>query len=208
MQVGKGLAMKPIIRVPLAILVTSAVISLGVVGVEASTQCVRFIQRVRHHKVSAATAERWAAWDKAHPNWHPKKRTPTETLAQLDFACQVPIIVNHVDGELPPLQLTGLDLPMEMLPPPEQPTVVALNTPPPQLFPQETPTQSIVSPPIYSPEYPSLFGFAPIPSVVPPPAATPEPSTWMMLATAMLAIAGLAFRRARLPAFASVRARR
>src|SRR5215472_5576418 len=112
--------MKPIVRVPLAILVTAGAISLGVVGVHASTQCVRFIQKkVRHHKVSAATAARWAAWDKAHPNWHPK--TPKETMAQLDFACAVPVVEKPADGELPPLQLSAFDFPMDMLPPPDSP---------------------------------------------------------------------------------------
>lgn len=187
--------MKPIVRIPLAVLVTTAVISLGVVGVRASTQCVRFVQKVRHHKVSAATAARWAAWDKAHPNWHPQKKTPNETLAQLDFACQVPVDVKSVDGDLPPLQIADLEVPMDMLPPPPQPTVVALNTPPPSFFPEDQPSQSLVSPPIYSPEYPSLFGIAPIPSVAPPIGATPEPSTWMMLATAMFGIFALALRR-------------
>jgi hypothetical protein len=196
--------MKPIVRIPLAILLTTAVISLGVVGVKASTQCVRFIQKARHHKVSAATAARWAAWDKAHPNWHPKK-TPKETLAQLDFACQVPVETKPVDGDLPPLQITGLVLPMDMLPPPETPTIVAMNTPPPNLFPEDQPS-SLVSPPIYSPQYPTLFGVAPIPAVVPPIGATPEPSSWMMLATAMLAMFALAMRRPRvLTAFARTR---
>jgi hypothetical protein len=190
--------MKPIVRIPLAILLTSAAISLGVVGVEASTQCVRFIQKVRHHKVSAATAARWAAWDKAHPNWHPKKKSPQETLAQLDFACQVPVEVKPVQQDLPPLVIAGFDLPLDMLPPPVQPTVVAMNTPPPNLFPEDQPAQSLVSPPIYAPQYPTLFGFAPIPAVVPPIGATPEPSSWMMLATAMLAIFGMVFRRPRL----------
>ncbi len=87
---------------------TAVAISLGVVGVHASTQCVRFITtKVRHHKVSAATAARWAAWDKAHPNWHPKKKLPAETLAQLDFACAVPVIQKPVDGDLPPLELNA-----------------------------------------------------------------------------------------------------
>ena len=198
--------MKPIVRVPLAVLVTTAVISLGVVGVKASTQCVRFIQKARHHKVSAATAARWAAWDKSHPNWHPKK-TPNETLAQLDFACQVPLDVKPVDGDLLPLQIAGFDLPMDMLPPPTQPTIVAMNTPPPSPFPEDQPSNSLVSPPIYAPQYPTLFGIAPVPSVVPPIGATPEPSSWMMLATAMLAMVGLAFRRPRL-ASAFARARR
>lgn len=190
--------MKPIVRIPLAVLLTSAAISLGVVGVKASTQCVRFIQKARHHKVSAATAARWAAWDKAHPNWHPKKRTPNETLAQLDFACQVPVVVNPADGTLPPLDTAGFDVPMDMLPPPVQPTIVAMNTPPPNPFPEDQPSQSFVSPPIYSPQYPTLFGIAPVPSVVPPIGATPEPSSWMMLATAMLTMGILAYRRPRI----------
>lgn len=195
--------MKPIVRIPLAMLVTTAVISLGVVGVRASTQCVRFIRR--HHKVSAATAARWAAWDKAHPNWH-RKKTPGETLAQLDFACSVPIIVKPVDGELPPLQLAGFDMPLVMLPPPETPTVVAMETPPPDLFPEQ-PTQSLVTPPIYAPEYPSLFGVSPVAAVAPVIGATPEPSSWMMLATAMLAMATVGMRRPRLTR-AVTRARR
>src|SRR6185437_5876890 len=113
-------SMKPIVRVPLVLLVTAVAISLGVVGVHASTQCVRFItKKVRHHKVSAATAARWAAWDKAHPNWHPKKK-PAETLAQLDFACAVPVIQKPVDGELPPLELNTFNFAPDLeLPPPD-----------------------------------------------------------------------------------------
>src|SRR5579875_1496843 len=130
--VGKGKSMKPIIRIPLAMLVTTAVISLGLIGVHASEQCVRFIQKKRH-RVSAATADRWATWDKAHPNWHPKP--VHEALAAIDFACSVPLIQKPVDGELPPLDLKAFDLPMGELPPPVPPTVVAENQPPPVLFP-------------------------------------------------------------------------
>lgn len=190
--------MKPIVRFPLVLLVTAAAISLGVVGVHASTECVRFIQKkVRHQRVSAATAARWVAWDKAHPNWHPK--TPRETLAQLDFACAVPLIEKPVDGQLPPLDLTGFDFPMDMLPPPETPPVtVAMNTPPPELLPLQ-PMPSVVSPPIYSPEYPSLFGSFPVPPthLVTPPGLAPEPSSWMLLGTSILALAAVGFRRPR-----------
>jgi PEP-CTERM motif len=187
--------MKPIVRVPLVLLVTAAAISLGVVGVYASSDCVRFItKKVRHHKVSAATAARWAAWDKAHPNWHPKK--PLEALAQLDFACAVPMIEKPVDGELPPLQLTSFDFAPDLLSPPDQPPMVAVNQPP-QIFP-DAPPMAYVSPPIYSPSYPTLMGTPP-----PPPVRAvqtsigpaPEPSTWMLLGTSMLAIVTLAYRR-------------
>ena len=193
--------MKPIVRVPLVLLVTAAAISLGVVGVQASTQCVRFItKKVRRHKVSAATAARWAAWDKAHPNWHPRK-SPAETLAQLDFACAVPMIEKPVDGDLPPLELTGFNFPTDFeLPPPDAPPVVAMNEPPQNLFPDQPPT-SLVSPPIYSPQYTSPFGPPPPPpttgrSVQPTGAGlAPEPSSWMLLVTSMLAIGTLYYRR-------------
>jgi hypothetical protein len=200
--------MKPIVRVPLVLLVTAAAISLGVVGVHASTGCVRFItKKIQHHKVSAATAARWAAWDKAHPNWHPKK-TPKETLAQLDFACAVPMIEKPADGDLPPLQLNTFSFPTDLeLPPPAAPPLVAMNEPP-QLVPDQ-PSMSLVSPPIYSPQYPTIFGPPPAPpgrSVQPPPPGlTPEPSTWMLLVTSMLAIGTLAYRR---PQMAKVVARR
>lgn len=202
--------MKPIVRVPLVLFVTAAAISLGVVGVHASTECVRFITKKVHHKVSAATAARWAAWDKAHPNWHPKK-SPAETLAQLDFACAVPMIEKPADGDLPPLELNTFNFPQDlMLPPPAGPPMVAMNEPPQDLFP-DAPPMSLVSPPLYSPQYPTLFGpppSGPGRSVQPPPPAlgpAPEPSTWMMLATAMLAIGTLAYRR---PQPAKVIARR
>jgi len=200
--------MKPIVRVPLVLLVTAAAISLGVVGVHASTECMRFIQKkVRHHKISAATAARWAAWDKAHPNWHPRK-TPKETMAQLDFACAVPLVEKSTDGDLPALQLTSFDFPTEvLLPPPDAPPVIAMNEQPPDVFP-EGPPESHVLPPIYAPQYPSLFGNFPPPpsrSVQTPPGPAPEPSTWMLLATSMLAMGALAYRR---PRTAKVVARR
>ncbi len=182
--------MKPIIRIPLAMLVTSAVISLGVIGVRASEQCVRLIHTKRHH-VSAATAARWAAWDKAHPNWHPKP--VQEAMAAVDFACSLPLIQTPVDGELPPINLTGFDFPMTELPPPAPPTLVAENQPPPVIFP-DTPGLPMVSPPIYSPEYPTMFGGFPTPRTV-PPGITPEPSTWMLLATSLLAMAAVVKRR-------------
>jgi hypothetical protein len=214
--------MKPILRVPLVVLVTAAAVSLGVVGVHASTQCIRFIQnRVRHHKVSAATAARWAVWDKEHPHWHPKP-TPKETWDKLNFACEVPM-EQKVDGNLlPAISLSPLELPTEMLAPPEAPSVVANNLPPVEIFPEQ-PSESRVIPPIYSPEYPGLFGGVPEKvtpppscpaqptcdsppdcpkppdcSVTPPPPSTPEPSGWVLMTTGLLAMGGFAWRRKRI----------
>ena len=202
--------MKPIVRVPLVLLVTAVAISLGVAGVHASTQCVRFITKKVHHRVSAATAARWAAWDKAHPNWHPKKK-PAETLAQLDFACAVPVIEKPVDGELPPLTLNAFNFASDFeLPPPDSPPVVVAMNEPPQDFVPDQPSNGLVMPPIYSPPYPTLFGAFPTPPTgnsTPPsgPGLAPEPSSWMLLLTSVLAIGTLAYRR---PRVAKVIARR
>jgi hypothetical protein len=77
-----------------------------------------------------------------------------------------------------------------------------MNEPPQNLFPDQPPV-SLVSPPIYSPQYPSLFGPPPPPpttghSVNPAgPGLTPEPSSWMLLATSLLAMGTIASRRPR-----------
>lgn len=192
--------MRPSVRIPLVLLVTAVAVSLGVEGVRAATQCVRFVEKkVPHHKVSAATAARWKAWDKAHPNWHPKK-TPKETLAQLDFACAVPLVEKPAaEEEVAPLNVTAFDLPMDLLPPETDttPVMVAMETFPPDPFPDQR-TSDVVTPPIYMPQYPGLFGDLPAPprqAVVPPAGLAPEPSSWMLLATSMLAMGVLATRR-------------
>ncbi|HEX4153994.1 MAG TPA: PEP-CTERM sorting domain-containing protein [Acidobacteriaceae bacterium] len=213
--------MKPILRVPLVILMTLVAVSLGVVGVHATTQCVRFIQqRVRHHKVSAATLAKWQEWNKAHPNWHPKP-TPKETWKKLEFACEVPLEQKAPSELLPPLELNPLELPLELTAPPSIPaTNIATYTPPPQIFPEQ-PTQNFVTPPIYAPEYPGLYTLPPHEvgpgcpvkpacdsppgcpkppdcSVTPPPPTnTPEPSTWALMGTALLSLYGLYWKRKR-----------
>jgi hypothetical protein len=189
--------MKPILRATVVIAVTATAISLGVVGVHASTQCVRFVrQKIRHHKVSAATAARWKTWDQAHPDWHPKP-TPKETWDKLAFACEVPVTPQQTAAILPPIQLSPLMLPAEMTTPCAPPVVVAMNQPPD--FVPVQPAENLVTPPIYSPEYPSVSAI-PIPETSGPPppiGATPEPSTWVLMATALFSMAGIAWRRKR-----------
>jgi hypothetical protein len=202
--------MKAIVRVPVVIGITASAVCLGLAGIQASTQCVRFLRQkvAHHHKVSAATAARWAAWDKAHPNWHPKP-TPKEVMSQVDFACQVPLVDKQVADALPTPDLAPpLPLPLDIPAPPETPLVVASNTPP-TAVPLDQPSNDLVSPPIYSPQYPELFGFLPARSTTPtggsqpsgpgqgsqPPVPTPEPSTWVMMGTAMLAMGSVLGRR-------------
>lgn len=201
--------MKAMYRVPLVLLTTAAAVSLGVVGVQASTECVRFIQNKvrRNHKVSAATAARWAAWNKAHPNWHPKP-TPKETLAQIDFACKVPLDEKTPPMDaLPPVELGKFGIPIDMSTPPEPttPVEIASSVPPADLFPSH-PGNDVVSPPIYAPEFPVLFGPIPVfagqppvlsaqPPSTPLSTPTPEPAGWVLMATAALATGGIVMRR-------------
>ena len=197
--------MRTIYRVPIILLTTAAAVSLGVIGVHASTQCVRFVQqklqRQRHHKVTAATAARWKEWNKAHPNWHPK-RTPGETLAQIDFACKVPVDPKgEIPMELPNVTLGKFAVPVNFTEPPAAPpVVVANNTPTQDLFPS-APGNDVVNPSIYPPESPVLWGPIPAPAVIPPntpippPASTPEPAGWVLMATAMAATVAIASRR-------------
>jgi hypothetical protein len=98
------------------------------------------------------------------------------------------------------VDLGALELPVDKAAPPlgapPAPVVVATALPPADLFPLQ-PSDSIVSPPIYPPEYPVLFGPVPIPSdqpPVPPAGPTPEPAGWVLLATAAAAIAAAARR--------------
>lgn len=84
--------------------------------------------------------------------------------------------------------------------PPATPVVVATDAPPPELFPLQ-PSDSIVTPPIYPPEYPVMFGpigKLPVPSSqtpLPPVGPTPEPAGWVLMATAAAVIGGAAARR-------------
>jgi hypothetical protein len=149
--------------------------------------------------VSKTTAEAWAKWRIAHPNWKPAPNlhrpqyvmTRQESIDKVAFACSVPLIdtwygglfaetdVPPPLGNFPPMTATQITLPNET--PPE----VAESWPP--LEPFETPTlggipasggmpQFLIAPP---PGGPTLYS------------ATAEPGSLTLAGTGMMALACL-----------------
>jgi PEP-CTERM motif len=191
--------MKRLFRASAFILLMASGLGLGVIGVRASTECERYIrviahQQPKHHKISSETAARWAAWNKAHPNYHPHKLTPKETWEKVAFACQVPVIEQTASLELPELvPPPPAELPLDLFPP-ESPNVV-----PTPDRPQPLPAQALLVPPAYVPQVPVLFApQPPIPTVLTPTQTigpTPEPGSFALMGTGLLSLAGLALRK-------------
>ena len=92
---SQGTQMKLKLRIPLFITLVVASVGIGTVGVHASTDCQHLFRAYQnqvakhlHHKVSPETLARWAAWNKAHPHYHP---TQKESMDKIDFVCEVPM---------------------------------------------------------------------------------------------------------------------
>src|SRR5450432_3358356 len=95
--------------------------AVGVLAVHASQTCERFVRTyvstpVRN-QVGKATAQAWAKWRIAHPNWkpNPKVHRPKylmsreEAVNKVEFACTIPtdpaqldILFNMASLEAPP----------------------------------------------------------------------------------------------------------
>ena len=168
----------------------------GVVAVRASATCEKFVKtyvtKPVRNRVSKTTAEAWAAWRVAHPNWKPNPNlhrpkyvmNRQESIQKVEFACSVPLLDTVAEGlfvpVLPPpivnfrpMQATQLKFPDEV--PPE----VA------ELTPQET------WPPL-EPYVPPIVSGGPTPGGVPvfPPGGpgtieTAEPGSLMLAGTGM-----------------------
>jgi len=186
--------MKLNLRIPLFITLIVASIGIGTAGVHASTDCQRLFRAYKdrianhvHHKVSAATAARWAAWNKAHPHYHPRP-TIKEAVAKIDFACQIPVEEANLTQPLPPMEM-----------PPLLPAMIAtdLFTPiVPNQVPSDIPNPPPSDqeyPPVYYPTPPTVFGGGSFP----PPTITsvspvPEPTSLILMTTAFGALLGMA----------------
>lgn len=121
------------LRKPAVILIAAAILGIGTIGVQASPPCQRFVrkyvEKVANHPVSQATLARWAAWGKAHPNYHPPKHqarlTPKETFDKLNFACEVPLLPlesfalapSPMSDLVAPVEIARLDAPVPVVPP-------------------------------------------------------------------------------------------
>jgi hypothetical protein len=129
------------IRIQVAVLAFILVpAAAGVLAVHASATCERFVRnyvtKPVRNRVSQQTAEAWAAWRVAHPNWKPNANlhrpkyvmTREEAIQKVDFACTIEVIPAITDGllvpaealppivDLPPMASTELTFPNEIPP--------------------------------------------------------------------------------------------
>ncbi len=198
--------MKVNLRVPLFITLLVASVGVGTVGVHASTDCQHLFRAYQdqlakhlHHKVSPETLARWAAWNKAHPHYRPTKK---EAMDKIDFVCQVPMDdAGMADGLTPVALPPVLPSMMDTFSAPSQPTVIVSNLVPPD-NPVEPPVANPIYPPVYYPGPPTIFSGETPPT--PPIGPTPEPSSLLLMATAVGLMSGLIYRN-RTSAQAAVR---
>jgi hypothetical protein len=170
----------------------------GVIAVHASATCQRFVRtyvtKPVRNRVSKHTAEAWAAWRVAHPNWKPNPNlhrpkyvmNREEAIQKVDFACTIEVIPTITDGLLVP---AGVPPPIVDLPPMTSTELTFPNEIPPEVA-EITPDNEW---PALGPLVPPILGGPPPPIILPivPPGVPPvggtvtEPST--------LALAGTGF---------------
>jgi hypothetical protein len=189
--------MKLNLRVPLFITLVVASVGIGTVGVHASTDCQHIFRAYQnqlakhlHHKVSAETLARWAAWNKAHPHYRPTKK---ESMDKIDFVCQVPMDDAGMSDGLTPVALPPLVSSMtDTFSAPSQPNIFVSNLVPPD-NPVQPPAADPIYPPVYFPGPPTaVAGETPPPSTFSAP--TPEPASLLLMATALGLMSVLVYR--------------
>ncbi|MDQ2841974.1 MAG: hypothetical protein M3Y72_13230 [Acidobacteriota bacterium] len=188
--------MKLNLRIPLFVTLIGASVGLGTLGVHASTDCQHLFRAYQdqiakhlHHKVSPETLVRWAAWNKAHPHYHPTKK---ESMAKIDFVCQVPVDDAGIAEGLPPVDLPPLLNSMtDTFTAPSQPNIVVSNLVPPD-NPEQPALADPIFPPVYFPGPPTTFSVNTPP--LPPIAPTPEPASVLLMTTALALMSGLIYR--------------
>ena len=185
--------MKLNLRIPLFITLVIASVGIGTVGVHASTDCQHLFRAYKnqlskrlHHKVSPETLARWAAWNKAHPHYHPTRK---ESMDKIDFVCQVPVDVDALADELTPVDLPPILPAMtDTFTAPAPPTIIVSTLVPPD-NPEQPPIAEPIYPPVYFPGPPTVLS-----GQVPPTTPTPEPASLLLLTTAVALMSGLAYR--------------
>jgi hypothetical protein len=111
----------PRIRIQLATLLFILLPAVaGVVAIKASATCERFVRtyvtKPVRNRLSRTTAQAWAAWRVAHPDWKPNPKlhrpkyvmTKQEAVQKVDFACTVPLTPSAYndllsDADVPPV---------------------------------------------------------------------------------------------------------
>jgi len=127
--------------------------AVGVVAVHASPTCQRFVRtyvtKPIRNRVSKHTAEAWAAWRAAHPNWKPNPNahrpkyvmTREEAVNKVNFACVVDtdpskldLLFSEADFDVPPVPVMLPPMTTELKFPDQQPPQIAELVVPPIPF--------------------------------------------------------------------------
>lgn len=174
----------------------------GVVAVRASATCQRFVKtyitKPVRNRVSKTTAEAWAQWRIAHPNWKPNPKlhrpkyimTREESMQKVEFACSVPVIDRTIaalfSADVPPpivnfkpREATEITFPDEI--PPEIAEVTPEDSWPP-LAPYVPP---ILNSTPGAPGGPPVFPIIPPNQDVPLAGPVAEPASLLLVGTGM-----------------------
>jgi hypothetical protein len=185
----------------------------GVLAVHASATCERFVRtyvtKPVRNRVSKQTADAWANWRIAHPNWKPNPNlhrpkyvmTREEAVEKVDFACSVPVnptsvsqLLQTAESEPPPpiIDLSRMN-PIQITLPDEIPPEVAEITPD-----DSWPSLGPFVPPILGGSSPGGPVFPAIPPQTPLVGETPEPSSLVLSGSglACVLLLGMKLRRA------------
>ncbi|HEX3572137.1 MAG TPA: hypothetical protein VHU44_15065 [Acidobacteriaceae bacterium] len=105
------------VRIQVAVLIFLLLpATAGVLAIHASAACERFVKtyvtRPVRNRLSKQTADAWAAWRAAHPNWKPNPNshrpkyvmTREESVKKVDFACAVDTDPTNLDLALEPVE--------------------------------------------------------------------------------------------------------
>lgn len=112
-------------------------------------------------------------------------------MDKIDFVCQVPVDTDALADELTPVDLPPMLPSMtDTFTAPSQPVIVSSLVPPDN--PEQPPIADPIYPPVYFPGPPTIFSGQTPPT--PPTTPTPEPTSLLLMTTAIGLMSGLAYR--------------